>query len=358
MNVNLATAKEALDKIIRKGRVHFYKPIQIAEILYYSRQKLVQIDIENLETYRTASRRWRDEVSIRLVGSRSTSSARYQDDVFNENAIPPYVLTILDNENQERQGIVENYIYHKLNERLQDITDSYNYINQSSTANFSLQTFLDHFEYKPGLKRSVDKAYEIVVYALFSTLVDELKATVSLTLDNPDPEILADFAIFAEYVLGVTPTQTTIWRPAQIYRGGVANAADRGLDMWTNFGPTVQVKHLRLDAELADEIATETVTNDVIIVCKTAEAKLIQSLLNQIGKSIKGVITQDDLLEWYQLSLRKYKNRLGNKILTHLHHEFLREFPALGEMLSFLAERNYKLSDLKGDWKIQNNDDE
>ncbi|MEZ5671436.1 MAG: HaeII family restriction endonuclease [Thiotrichaceae bacterium] len=27
-------AKQALDKVIDKARIHFYKPIQIAEILY------------------------------------------------------------------------------------------------------------------------------------------------------------------------------------------------------------------------------------------------------------------------------------------------------------------------------------
>lgn len=32
--MKIEEAKEALDKVIKKGRVHLYKPIQIAEILY------------------------------------------------------------------------------------------------------------------------------------------------------------------------------------------------------------------------------------------------------------------------------------------------------------------------------------
>ncbi len=129
--------------------------------MYYSRKQLAQIEIEELDTYRTVSRRWRNEVSLRLVGRKSTSSARYQDDVFNDNAMPPHLLVILDEENKQREGIVEAYIYHKLNNRLQDVTDAYNYLNQSSVDTFSLQSFLDYFKNRPGLKRSVDKAYEI-----------------------------------------------------------------------------------------------------------------------------------------------------------------------------------------------------
>lgn len=35
--MDLVRAKESLDKIIKKARVHLYKPIQIAEILYRDR---------------------------------------------------------------------------------------------------------------------------------------------------------------------------------------------------------------------------------------------------------------------------------------------------------------------------------
>ena len=70
--------KEALDKILRKSRVHLYKPIQIAEILYRSRVKK-DFDISDLETYRNSSKQWRDIVSLRLVGRVSTSSQKFQE---------------------------------------------------------------------------------------------------------------------------------------------------------------------------------------------------------------------------------------------------------------------------------------
>lgn len=35
--ISLEQAKQALDAVIEKGRVHLYKPIQVAEILYRDR---------------------------------------------------------------------------------------------------------------------------------------------------------------------------------------------------------------------------------------------------------------------------------------------------------------------------------
>jgi hypothetical protein len=82
------TAKEAIDSLIRKSRVHLYKPMQIAEILYKHRIE-GKLNLNNLEEYRSASKKWRDDVTNVLVGSASTSSSRFQDDVFSQTAISP-----------------------------------------------------------------------------------------------------------------------------------------------------------------------------------------------------------------------------------------------------------------------------
>lgn len=102
-------AKAALDNVIKKSRVHLYKPIQVAEILYRDRV-YKDINLLSLEDYRTKSKKWRDEASIVLLGRVSTSSARFQDDLFNENAIPPTVLDVLGKENRRTKGAVEAYI--------------------------------------------------------------------------------------------------------------------------------------------------------------------------------------------------------------------------------------------------------
>ncbi|MBQ7217077.1 MAG: HaeII family restriction endonuclease, partial [Synergistaceae bacterium] len=57
--MNIDESKQALIKIIDKSRIHFYKPIQIAEILYHDRV-YHDVDLSSLETYRTQSKKWRD----------------------------------------------------------------------------------------------------------------------------------------------------------------------------------------------------------------------------------------------------------------------------------------------------------
>jgi type II restriction enzyme len=53
--MDISTAKQALDKVIYKARVHLYKPIQIAEILYRDRVEQ-SITLSELATYRTQSK--------------------------------------------------------------------------------------------------------------------------------------------------------------------------------------------------------------------------------------------------------------------------------------------------------------
>src|SRR3989338_2427739 len=106
-------SKQALEAVIRKSRVHLYKPIQIAEILFRHRTEKGW-DLNDLESYRNISKRWRDEVSLLLVGRRSTSSQKYQDNVFETNAMPPVLLVALGNFNKKGKGFVEAFIYKSL----------------------------------------------------------------------------------------------------------------------------------------------------------------------------------------------------------------------------------------------------
>lgn len=124
--MTVSEAKRALDKIISKGRVHLYKPIQIAEILYRDRTK-GDIDLSDLTTYRNTSKKWRDIICLRFLGRTSTSSARYQDDVFNENAVPPSVLEVLGTENRDNNGIVEKYIYDCFEHRFSQMSSGLDY---------------------------------------------------------------------------------------------------------------------------------------------------------------------------------------------------------------------------------------
>lgn len=347
-------SKSALDSIIKKSRVHLYKPIQIAEILFRHRTERGW-DLKDLESYRNISKRWRDEVSLLLVGRRSTSSQKYQDNIFEGNAMPPELLERLGEMNKRGLGYVEAFIYRSLAARLSSVRAVEAYIKRSTADDFSLKELVSIFQKIPGLRRSIDKMYEILVYALFTTIVRALKAKITLEIYNKDKEILKDFELFIKTVLGIDSKQTRLVVPAALYRVGVTNAADRGLDMWANFGPAIQVKHLTLTLELAEDITEGIAADKIVIVCVDSERKVIEAILKQVGLSerIQGIITIGDLDNWYSLCLsKKYRTNLGANLLKDVEREFEAEFPSSKEIVPFMKSRKYENITLPDDWKI------
>lgn len=348
-------SQQALESMIRKSRVHLYKPIQIAEILFRHRTEKGW-NLNDLESYRNISKRWRDEISLLLVGRRSTSSQKYQDNIFEANAIPPAVLAELGKTNKNGKGFIEAFIYKSLEARLLSVREVEQYIKSSSSDDFSIMELVNLFQTTPGLKRSIDKMYEILVYALFSSIVRALKAQITLEIGNKDTEILKDFERFIKMVLGIDSKQTRLVMPAALYRVGVTNAADRGLDMWANFGPAIQVKHLTLTVELMEDITDEIAADKIVIVCIDAEKAAIETLLKQVGWSgrIQGVITLNDLDSWYKLCLsKKYRGNLGLNLLKDVQREFDAEFPSSKEIKPFMAGRKYGKIAIPTAWKIQ-----
>ena len=347
--------KQALDTVIRKSRVHLYKPIQIAEILYHHRVDGT-LDLSDLQAYRNISKRWRDEVSNLLVGRHSTSSQKFQDNIFEANAMPPALLMELGEVNKKGKGFVEAYIYKALEARLSSVREIETYIKSSTPEAFSLKELVSFFQTTPGLRRSIDKMYEILVYALFATIVRAHQAEVTLEIKNKDVEILKDFERFIKMVLGIDSKQTRLILPAALYRVGVTNAADRGLDIWANFGPAIQVKHLTLTMELMEDIVDSVTADRIVIVCLDTERESIEALLLQVGwgERIQGIITINDLDDWYKLCLsKKYRDNLGKNLLKDVQREFDAEFPSSKGIKPFVESRGYDKVVLPSDWQIQ-----
>ncbi len=347
MSSNLDLAKSALDSVINKSRVHLYKPIQIAEILFNERSNPdLNISLIDLETYRTKSKKWRDIVCMQFLGRVSTSSAKFQDNLFEDNAIPPNLLSVLGIENNEKDGIVEAYIYSKFEQKHMQLENALNYCLNSTKESFDLTSFLNQFWEQPGLKRSLDKIFEIVIYSLFEVITTAINVKIDIYYDPEKTGILNEFSEFAEKVLNLNSENNRKTIDAHFHRVGVTNAADRGLDMYANFGSVVQIKHLSLDEDLAKDVVTSITSNKIIIVCKSAEKKIINSLLSQIGwrSRIQTVITVDELVCWYQKALTgTYANVLGEKIISTLSDEIKNEFPSVGnnDFQEFKQNRGY-----------------
>lgn len=343
--MNAKQAKEALDKVISKARVHLYKPIQIAEILYHDRVDS-RINFQNIESYRTISKKWRNRICLEFLGRTSTSSARYQDDVFNENAIPPIALSALAIENKKKHGIVKAYIYRNFIERYSQMTSGLDYCTSHNRTDFSIEEFIGMFWQSPGLKRSIDKIYEITVYALFSSLVEVLGIEVEVSVDGTRIDLLHEFEDFTQKVMQLSTENTRVKMKAKINRVGVTNAADRGLDMWANFGLAIQVKHLTLNEELAESVVSQVTADRIVIICKAIERGSITSLLNQIGwkARIQSIVTEDELYLWYEKALRgKFGKQIGETLLSKIQSEIEVEFPATDSkgIHDFMVERGY-----------------
>lgn len=352
--MNASDAKVQLDTLIKKARVHFYKPIQIAEVLYKARLN-PSLNLLNLEEYRSKSKGWRDSVCNKFIGRSSTSSAKYQDDLFEPDKMSPAILDVLSSENKAHQGVVENYIYNKFFAKHSQMSHALALCDVDCYQQFVLKDFIDSFEKEAGLKRSLDKIYEIVVYALFQAVLDALELKVKLEVNPQKLDILDYFIDFTDHVLGLNRTTICIESIAKVNRVGVTNACDRGLDMWSNFGVAVQIKHLSLTEELAEDIVS-TITGDrIVIVCKEAEKKVITSLLGQLGwkSKIQSIITEKDLISWYDLAINgTYSELIGKKTISYMKHEIEAEFPSTDhqEKIDFYTERKYQNKITTGLW--------
>lgn len=350
---SICEAKKALDIVIKKSRVHMYKPIQIAEILH--RHRTVQdVDLDNSETYRNPSKLWRDNISQRLVGRISTSSQKYQDNIFDSNAMPHNLLKQLCVVNKKGGGIVEAYIYKVFRKRLSSIATIDKYINSSTPDTFKLEELFAYFESLTGLSRSTDKLYEILVYAIFATIVAALNARVTIEIGNENTEIQKDFELFIKTVLGMEPRQTKLNLPATLYRIGVTNAADAGLDIVANFGLAIQVKHSKATDQLVAQITDNITAEKIVLVCTDNKTNEIKSLLKHkdLSNRIQGISTIEDITNWCALCFSaKYRDHLGKNLLEKLNVALAAEFPSLNELEPFERERGYDKVILPPNWQ-------
>ena len=360
--MNIKQAKSKLDSVIAKSRNQFYKPIQVAEVLYRSRVH-GDIDVIDKETYRNSSKKWRNEVSKQLIGGKgSTSSSRYQDDIWNDNAMPPETLNILDQENKNENypGVVEFYIYENFIQKQGVITAILEKIKLLNPSEFKLKDLLDMFRIEKNIKRNIDKCYEIITYSLFETIVTSLEAKITIKISPERLELLEDFKDLTKVLLNLEPNQTEWTESAHIYRVGVTNAADGGLDMWANFGPAIQVKHINLQQSDAESIVDQIESDHIVIVCRDSEAQIIKNIMSQIGwgKRVRGIITEQQLIGGYDKCLRgKFSQDLSPLLMKLLNQSFEDEFPQAADQASkikaFCQDRGYDKIKLPEMWKVE-----
>lgn len=338
--MDLKEAKEKLDHVISIGRVEMYKPIQIAEVLYRLRT-VGQLEPLDKESYRVSSRHWRDSVTLELMGKVSTSSARFQDDIWNESALPPAALEALSNANREN-GEVEVYIYSHIGDKINKVIGARSLLEQGASFN-NVKELLDRFN-SPGLTTSADRIFEIFGLAILETELRLCKATISIQVDSASLIKTESASKMLDLVVDYPESLT-------IQRLGHTNAADAGLDMWTNFGVSVSVKRRFVDLALLQQVLFETPFERVFIVCLDYDVWGTQEFLSERRNSGQRVsfLTLKDMYS----SVRGFG---ADKVIADRFHAaflrvFDREFPLALTLKGFLSRRNYDSIQLTGMWR-------
>ena len=165
--------------------------------------------------------------------------------------------------------------------------------------------------------------------------------------------MLIEFKDFFNAMMHLELHFSTSEQKAKVFRVDVTNAADRGIDMYANWGPAIQIKHLTLDESMAENIVEGVSSDRIIIVCKKVEQKVLLSLLTQLGwkSRIQSVITEENLVVWYEKACRgKHAELLGNRLLGVLVEEMEKEFPSSGRMPTALQNRYYEKVKLFPPW--------
>lgn len=347
-------AKERLDRLIANARSQGLMPITIAETLFHVRGGTAKLN--EADQIRKDSYHWCAAISQRLFRKGISLNRSYWDKLFTDH-MPGKALAALDAENQSGVGIAEAYVYARLRQTVESLQPIRAMVVAGRAGVFSLAKFLNAFESDPKLRRSVDKAYEIVVHALFNAVASRVQAQVTVSVTMRDPSVLADFQDFCEMLLGVNEANPCVTVPAKLYRVGGANSRDGGVDLWANFGPAIQVKHVTLDETKAQPIADAISADQMVIVCDRMEKSSIEAVMKQVGLAsrVRGFITKADLTRWYDLALstRHAKDMavpLFNALLAEFDDEFSLADPAA--INAMMRERGYDKIAFGETWSI------
>ena len=358
MNKSEQQAKEKLDELIARARVHFYKPIQIAEILF--RHRVHSLDLSTESNYINPSKHWRDGISHAIVGKTSSSSDGYQKALFSKQ-LPRKELLTLAEVNFSNGGLVEAYIYKSFENKVGDVSAIHKYLDQATSSDFRLEKLETLFSSNPGLRRSMDKLFEILAYSILSAIIEALEVEVSIEIRTTDQELLRTYEDFCTKVLGIT-VGTSKKDRAKVFRVGTTNAADGGLDLWASYGPAIQVKNISLNSSQVEKITDGVRADRFILVCKEAEKPIIQSVLEQAGafSKVQSVVTAEDMHGWYKLAFSEsFRHAVGEVALEKIREEFDYEFPYSSSddgatpLSKLLGSRGYSEMQMFGEWGLE-----
>ena len=322
-------AVQQLDKVIALSRVEMYKPIQIAETL---REFTLNRSFTptSLEAFRSLSRDLRNKVTLELIGKVSTSSMRYQDDVWNASALPPAALSTLASSNCHHE--VEEYIYQHVYAKSLQMIEIRKSLDEIKTAE-EVKDIFRLFD-TPGLRSSADRLFEVFALAVLQTQIEKSNFTFNLSGDSKSIPGLT-----GKKLISIALGESNHLKLAKM---GHTNAADAGLDIWTNFGVVVSVKNYFLSLDLLRKVLDDTPVGLLVVICESTNS-IVEKELKRIANEREVVlITSEELLMDVELLLRD--SYLSAAFINKLINFYDREFPLAVTLEGFMKQRRYKIA--------------
>jgi HaeII restriction endonuclease len=319
-----------LDAVVSKSKVEMYKPIQVAEVLHAARNDS-SIKLDELETYRTRSKKFRDQVTRELFGKVSTSSAKFQDDIWSEDELPPPAMQILGNINATT-GKVEEYIYQNVWRKNSFLIEIRNYL-QAIEDSDDLVSIFEAFE-ADGMRSSGDRFFETFCVAVLQCDVSSSGAYIKI-LEQTRSNNLSTVEKIIDAIKAGEPK-------LQFSRIGHTNAADAGLDIWSNFGVIVSVKNYLLDADLAIKVLEDTPVGELIIACDNYTNEALEEIKKMTPNRSVTIVTKAELLNDAKRLLSDAAS--AKQFVQILLSNFDHEFPMALTLESFMKNRGYSVS--------------
>ena len=123
---------------------------------------------------------------------------------------------------------------------------------------------------------------------------------------------------------------------------GHTNAADAGMDIWTNFGVVISVKNYELNLELLKKVLTDTPVGELVIVCESFSLAA-KAEIEQVSESRSiTLITKADLI--FDAGQLLGDESRAEKFNFTFKESFDHEFPSTATLNGFMTRRGYSLS--------------
>jgi hypothetical protein len=349
---DLLRAKQKLDTMIQQARGPAYRVITGIELLY--RLRTGEADLRDPSRLARMAPGWVDTMSKTLYGHKAGQNGNYAKHWFGP-MIDSAMLEALAEVNNRTGGNVETYLFFAILAKRNRLAEVRRHLASQPPGALDVAHILARFENDQALKAATGQVYEVVVYALFDVVTTMLGAKVQLILAPPSDDMLRDFDDFCVELLGVPPGQRALEMPARLFRNSTTYGNDGGVDIWANFGPVVQVKHVSLDADAVEEIEGGIYADRIIVVCDDADRRVIEAVTGAVGsdRRIKAIVTKSQIVKWYQTALLpKYSQWTVPGLYNRICEEFDREIP-IGERTRFeevASARGYNEELVVSDW--------